>query len=388
MPTTMTPHVPHSEPVRIVQVGAGAMGLGWLRTINESTGAELAGVVDIDLDAARRAAIAVGRPDLPLGTSVSALATQVGAEAVVNVTIPEAHHSVSIEALFSGLPVLCEKPIAPNVSQALSMVAAAEASGQLLMISQSRRYFKALAEFRRLPAGLGAVGMVSCEFFKAPHFGGFRERMPHPLLVDMAIHHFDAARYLVGQEPVAVYCHAFNPPWSWYDGDAAATAMFEFSGGARFVYNGSWCSPGHETSWNGNWRASGEKGTAVWDGDGPPAVAIPNRELDSSGAQDAPPTATEQIADTPEEIAGALAEFIDVLRTGRTPSGAAHRNVLSLAMVEAAVQSAESRRRVVIDDVLTAAHTDAVGAERHDRVRAVLKAWPAVRDVLGLPPPR
>jgi hypothetical protein len=57
-------------------------------------------------------------------------------------------------------------------------------------------------------------------------------------------------------------------------------------------------------------------------------------------------------------------------------------------MVEAAVQSAESRRRVVIDDVLTAAHTDAVGAERHDRVRAVLKAWPAVRDVLGLPPPR
>ncbi|NDL57091.1 Gfo/Idh/MocA family protein [Phytoactinopolyspora mesophila] len=381
----MTPpdpaHVPSTSPLRIIQVGAGAMGLGWLRTINESIDTELAGIVDIDLDAARRAAASIGHPRLPLGTSLSELAEEVGADAVVDVTIPEAHYAVNLEALRRGLPVLCEKPIAPSVDQALSMVAAAAAAGQLLMISQSRRYFKTFAEFCRLTGGLGAVGTVSCEFFKAPRFGGFRERMPHPLLVDMAIHHFDAARYLVGQDPVAVYCHAYNPPWSWYDGDAAATAVFEFSGGARFVYNGSWCSPGRETSWNGNWRVSGEKGTAAWDGDSPPTVDTPNHAPEVR--EELPPAAA--AAGSAEEIAGALAEFVHALRTGSTPSGAAHRNVLSLVMVEAAVQSAASGRRVVVDDVLNAAHRAAIESERHDDVRAVLRSWASVRDVVGTP---
>ncbi len=44
----------------------------------------------------------------------------------------------------------------------------------------------------------------------------------------------------------------------------------------------------------------------------------------------------------PEEIAGSLAEFVDAVRSGRMPSGEGHSNVLSLAMVEAAIRSAEA----------------------------------------------
>lgn len=32
-----------------------------------------------------------------------------GAHALVNVTVPAAHHPVNVEAMFAGLPVLCEK---------------------------------------------------------------------------------------------------------------------------------------------------------------------------------------------------------------------------------------------------------------------------------------
>ncbi|WP_165367462.1 Gfo/Idh/MocA family protein, partial [Phytoactinopolyspora endophytica] len=255
---------PTSPPVRLVQVGAGAMGQAWLRTISASPDTEMVGLVDLDQEAARRGADAAGMPHLPTGTSASRLARDVGADAVVNVTVPVAHHPVNLEALFAGLPVLCEKPIAPNVAQALSMVAAAELSGQLLMISQSRRYYGTIRRLRSAIHDLGVVGSVGCEFFKAPHFGGFREQMDHPLLVDMAIHHFDAARFLIGAEPISVYCDAYNPGWSWYAGDAAAVAAFEFTGGTRFVYNGSWCAPGEETSWNGRWRISAETGSALW----------------------------------------------------------------------------------------------------------------------------
>ena len=71
---------------------------------------------------------------------------------------------------------------------------------------------------------------------------------------------------------MSVSCESFNPSWSWYAGDAAAEVNAEFADGARFVFTGSWCSPGLETSWNGSWRISGADGTALWDGDHAPVA--------------------------------------------------------------------------------------------------------------------
>lgn len=362
-----------TKPVRLVLVGAGGMGRAWLRTILANPDTELVGVVDLDTALAESAVTDAGLRVSPegvvVGTSVSVVAEATAADAVVNVTVPAAHHPVNTEALFAGLPVLCEKPIAPTVAQALSLAATAEASGQLLMTSQSRRYYASIAAFREQVATLGQLGSATTEFFKAPHFGGFREEMAHVLLVDMAIHAFDAARYVLGSDPIAVYCEEYNPGWSWFSADAAATAIFEFAGGVRYTYSGSWCADGVETSWNGSWRVNGEYGTAVWDGD-----SAPQRQLAPQGGSPSAVETAELEPDVPEEIAGSLVEFVDALRTGRVPSGEVHANVLSLAMVEAAVRSAESGERVVIADVLAQAHTQAIGAEPRDDVRGALVA--------------
>lgn len=346
------------------------MGRNWVRLLAASPDVTLVGLVDLNVAAAEAALAEVGLTDVVVGTSVADVAAASGAQAVVNVTIPAAHHPVNVEALFAGLPVLCEKPVAPTVAQALSLAAAAEVSGQLLMISQSRRYYRTLAEFKSEVASLGDVGVVTTEFFKAPHFGGFREEMDHVLLVDMAIHQFDAVRYLLDRDPVSVYCEEFNPGWSWYAGDAAATAVFEFSGGARFVYTGSWCADGLETSWNGSWRVNAAAGSALWDGEGSPVV-----ERVSSAGTDA--VAPAGVTASAEEIGGALAEFVDALRTGVVPSGEVHSNVYSLAMVEAAVQSSSTGLKVQIADVLEAAYADAIASERRPDVRAALEGWGA-----------
>jgi predicted dehydrogenase len=214
--------------IRVLLVGAGAMGQAWLEAVHADPGVELAGVVDLDLAAARRAA-----PGLPVGTDVAAVAAVTGAQAVIDVTVPVAHHAVTTAALFAGLPVLGEKPVAETLAQALSLVAAAEVTGQLFMVSQSRRWNPQLFALRAMTAALGPAGSVSTDFHRAPRFGGFRERMAQPLLVDMAIHAFDAARFLLDADPVTVSCQTWNPPWSWYAGDACAAAVFEMTGGAR-----------------------------------------------------------------------------------------------------------------------------------------------------------
>ncbi|MGO4857600.1 Gfo/Idh/MocA family protein [Arthrobacter sp. 2MCAF14] len=359
-------------PLRVVVVGAGGMGRAWLRTVQESPLVELAGIVDLDLDAARAGAAAIGLPDLPVGTGTAQLASDVGAQAVINVTVPVAHHPVTSEALAAGLPVLGEKPVASTVVQGLSLAAASELTGQLFMVSQSRRYNRHLFEAKRLASELGTVGIVSAEFFKAPHFGGFRDAMDHPLLLDMAIHQFDMARFLLDADPLSVFCEEYNPSWSWYRGDAGATAIFEMTGGERFVFTGSWCSPGQETSWNAAWRISGERGTVLWDGDSEPVSSL----LFPSG------TGSE---DPGQEIVGSLRDFVVALRTGSTPMGQVHQNIMSLAMVEAAMLSASTGTRVSVDALLEESYGQAVLTERDPDVLEVLKSWTSVRGALTLP---
>ncbi|MBG6237745.1 putative dehydrogenase [Mycetocola sp. CAN_C7] len=368
------PLIAGTEPLRVVQVGAGGMGRAWIRLLASSPDVALVGLVDLNVAAAESALADAGLTDVVVGTSVSEIASATDAQAVVNVTIPAAHHPVNVEALFAGLPVLCEKPVAPTVAQGLSLAAAAEVSGQLLMISQSRRYYRTLSAFKAEVASLGDVGVVTTDFFKAPHFGGFREEMDSVLLVDMAIHQFDAVRYLLDRDPVSVYCEEFNPNWSWYSGDAAATAVFEFEGGARYVYTGSWCADGLETSWNGSWRVNAAGGSSHWDGEGEPMT----ERVDSAAVGDAAVTdavAGGASAAVAEEIGGALAEFVHALRTGTVPSGEVHSNVYSLAMVEAAVLSSSTGAKVRIADVLDAAYAEALTAERRPDVRTALEGW-------------
>lgn len=352
------------RPTRIVVVGAGNMGRRWIAIAEESPVYELVGVVDISLDGARAAADGVGRPDLPVAATLGDILDQVDVDVVANVTIPAAHFDVTRTALSRGLPVVSEKPAAATLAESLALAAASEVHERLFVVSQSRRHNSQLHELRHQLSGLGRVGIAMTEFFKAPRFGGFRDEMAHPLLVDMAIHPFDSARFVLEADPIAVYCEEYNPAWSWYRGDAAATAIFEMTGGVRYVYTGSWASPGIETSWNGSWRVSGEGGSAIWNGDDRP--------------RSEPADVGESIPLAHGGVSESLHAFAEAVRSGTPCSGEVHDNILSLAMVEAAVVSAQRGERVRIDDILEHAREEAAvsAAERGDEVvRAALEAW-------------
>ena len=360
-----------ARPLRVIQVGAGGMGQAWLDTVAASADVELVGIVDLDLGAARAGAARLCTPELAVDTDLATLVQNTRPDAVLDITVPVAHYPVTVQSLALGLPVLGEKPAASTVAETLALAAASEAHGELFMVSQSRRYNDQLVALKQHAGLLGRLGILSTQFAKAPHFGGFREQMDDVLLLDMAIHAFDAARFLLGADPVAVYCESYNPSWSWYRGDAAATAVFEFEGGVRYTYDGSWCSPGFETSWNGSWRVSGERGTALWSGDDAPTSEVDGRPGE--------PGAVRSVG---HEIAGSLAAFVRALRTGETPDGEVHGNVLSLAMVEAAIASTRSGRRIEITELLDSALTQALATEEHDVVRGQLQSWDSAHTAL------
>src|SRR5699024_8744721 len=239
-------------------------------------------------------------------------------------------------------------------------------TGELFMVSQSRRHNPHLRETRRLADQLGGAGIVDTRFHRAPRFGGFREAMDHPLIVDMAIHAFDAGRVLIDGNPVSVRASSYNPPWSWYAGDAAATVTIAYDTGAVHTYSGSWCAPGRETSWNGEWSLSCPQGSVHWDGEASPTAQ--------------PEGAQEIIGRRPDgtdlwELEASLAEFCAALHTGTTTDSEVHSNVWTQAIVEAAVRAADTGRQVQLSEVLDAALEAARQLDSADGRSSALATW-------------
>jgi predicted dehydrogenase len=282
------------------------------------------------------------------GTNLSAILLETKPDFVVDLTVPEAHCAVTCTALAAGCHVIGEKPMANSMDEARKMVAASKAAGKLYMVSQSRRWDVKHVQYQQALASgeIGPLTTVNCDFYLGAHFGGFRDEMPSPLILDMAIHHFDMCRLFTQARPLWVYAHEFNPRGSWYKGDVAATCIFQMSDGIVFTYRGSWCAEGCHTSWNGNWRVVGEKGTILYEQDCAPRgevvvgttgffrekreAVIPAPSLEHLGQR------------------GALREFLEYLRTGKTPQCECQDNIQSLAMVFAAMESSRCGRRVDI----------------------------------------
>ncbi|MFW6108727.1 MAG: Gfo/Idh/MocA family protein [bacterium] len=333
-----------AETLRAVLVGCGGMSKRWLQIANDLPDVQVVGLVDLREEAAWGRAEEFGLTQEHVGTDLAKALDETGPDMVFDCTVPEAHCAVTVEALAHGCHVLGEKPLADSMANARKMVAAAQEAGKIYAVIQNRRYDPRIRRLSRFLAS-GAVGpltTVDCGFYIGAHFGGFRARMEHVLLLDMAIHTFDAARLITGADPVRVTCREWNPPGSWYDHDASAVAIFEMTDGIVYIYRGSWCSEGCNTTWEGDWRIVGQKGSVLWDGaDDFRAQVVANRErfFSEFDEPELPPAPPEAKTGGHE---GLIREFVRCVRTGGTPETACTDNIKSLAMVFGAIESAET----------------------------------------------
>ena len=76
------------------------------------------------------------------------------------------------------------------------------------------------------------------------------------------------------------------------------------------------------------------------------------------------------------------------LRTGVTPMGEVHANLASLAMVEAAIESNRTGRRVLLADIMSSALDTAMETETRVDVGQLLKSWHAAGGYSHPPSPR
>jgi predicted dehydrogenase len=340
--------------MKAIHVGCGAMSREWLRSAAE-LGIQVQALVDIEEKNARLRAEEF-KLDVPIFTDLKTAIQEAPADALFDCTIPVAHKQVSSTALAAGLHVLEEKPLALNFQDAAELVALAKSAGKLHVVLQNRRFKRGIRQLREmlLQGVIGELTTVHVDFFVAPHFGGFREVMPHVLLADMAIHAFDAARFVTGQNAKAVFCEEWIPKNSWYSSGPSVVAVFRMAAGVRFSYRASWCADGFRTSWDGSWRIIGTEGTLIWDGEEDlRAERLPADHLTTQPnaflkeMETVLPAAEPDPAQTRGHFS-VMHQFLSAATGGPLPETVSSDNIHSLAMVLAAVESAEQGRWVEV----------------------------------------
>jgi predicted dehydrogenase len=172
--------------------------------------ARLAGIADVNVDAARRLAAEVGDP--PVFASLEEMLASGSVGAILVATSSSGHAAAITAAAAAGRDVLCEKPVALSLADTASAIAAADAAGIRLQVGFMRRWDP---DYRRAHERLasGALGrpilFKSLQFDAEPPPAAFADpAVSGGIMVDMGIHEFDLARWLMADEVVEV--HAFG----------------------------------------------------------------------------------------------------------------------------------------------------------------------------------
>ena len=198
-----------SKILRLGVIGAGRIGK--IHAENLATripGVQVAAIADIDLKSAQETAV---RLHIPAALAdYHAILADPAIDAVSICSSTDTHARIVIEAAAAGKHVFCEKPIDHDLGKIDAALQAVLKAGVKLQIGFNRRFDANFRKVREMVAE-GKIGK--------PHILRITSRDPAPppvsyikvsggMFLDMTIHDFDMARYLMGSEVVEVYTAA------------------------------------------------------------------------------------------------------------------------------------------------------------------------------------
>jgi myo-inositol 2-dehydrogenase/D-chiro-inositol 1-dehydrogenase len=190
-------------------IGAGRIGrLHAGHIAHRIPAARLAAVADVSEPAVQQVA---GQYQVPLAaTDYRQVLADPAVDAVVICSATDTHAAIIVEAAQAGKHIFCEKPIDHTLAKIDRALAAVEQAGVKLQIGFNRRFDANFARVRQAIAS-GEIGR--------PYLMHIISRDPGPppidyikvsggIFLDMTIHDFDMARFLMGSEVTEVYAVA------------------------------------------------------------------------------------------------------------------------------------------------------------------------------------
>lgn len=213
--------------MRIGLVGVGRIGCVHARTLRELPGVDAVTVADSEEERATRVAKEL---DLDAAPGVADLVASRPDGLVVAAPTP-AHASLVHAAAEAGVPVFCEKPLAPDVAGTRAVIDHVATVGVPLQTGFQRRFDAGYGAARDATAS-GELGWVhtvrACTHDPAPPPAGYIPTSGG-LYRDCSVHDFDAIRWVTGREVVEAYATGANLGAAFFaeagDVDTAAAVL-------------------------------------------------------------------------------------------------------------------------------------------------------------------
>jgi len=199
------------EPLSTRQLRVGIIGAGRIGKVHAETlafrlpEARTLAIADVNREAAQAVAARCGIPVVTESSAEIFANPEIAAVLICSST--NTHADLIIQAAQAGKHIFCEKPIAHSLSQIDAALAAVEQAGVKLQIGFNRRFDANFARVRQAVES-GEIG--------TPRIMHIVSRDPAPppisyirvsggMFMDMTIHDFDMARFLIGDEVEEVY---------------------------------------------------------------------------------------------------------------------------------------------------------------------------------------
>jgi predicted dehydrogenase len=180
-------------------------------------------------------------------TDARAMLDAVPTDLVDIVTPPPAHAALVTLAHARGLPVICQKPLAPSWAESVALADAAQRAGVLCVVHENFRFQPWYREAKRL-LDAGALGTPHAIAFRLRPGDGqgpaaYLDRQPYfqtmqrLLVVETAVHWIDTFRFLLGEvTAITARLRRVNPVIA---GEDAGYLIFEFAQGATGLFDGN-----------------------------------------------------------------------------------------------------------------------------------------------------
>lgn len=319
---------------QIAVLGAGRIGRIHAKNVAAHPGLNLKAIVDPDGAGADRLAQETGAEV----SSLEAVLADPSIHGIVVASPTDQHLPQTLKAIAAGKAVMCEKPIDQDLATARAAATALGGDKPLLLGFNRRfdRHFGALK--KQLDAGrIGALeSLLIISHDPAPPPISY-VKVSGGLFKDMAIHDFDMARFLLGEEPTEVYassaCLVDPAIGEAGDIDTAKTVLKTASGRICVISNSRRSGYGYDQ----RIEAYGSRGllkadnvlestVSHWGETGPEQDAFQNFFLDRYA----------------EAYRHEVAHFADILAGTATPCVGYDDAVRALALAEAAALSVKT----------------------------------------------
>ncbi|RLQ85296.1 Gfo/Idh/MocA family protein [Notoacmeibacter ruber] len=318
---------------KIGLIGYGEIGRAHAAALAQITESELTAIADPS-QAAIKAAESSGTKAI---ADYRELLADPEIEAVVIATPDHLHGEPAIAAAAAGKHILLEKPIAPTIEQSLKIRQAADEAGVKLMIGHTLRFFPEY-QFAKERAASGDLGRLVSVFARRTNIITQSRRIQGRISVlgFLGVHDFDVLRWVVGAEPVRIFCENATSVTHGYDVEDETFTTIRFDNGVVACLHCGWFVPeNHPSGFDFKLDITGDKGIVNLD------FANAVTTLHGTGG-------TKQPLLTPALVNENRA-FVTALRQDASVPVSADDGMAAVAMVNAAEQSARTGKPVDLD---------------------------------------